>query len=51
MWDTEDQAAVEGDHQFYSHALGSFATLFRSPPGRDRYEIVYADQPAATLVR
>jgi heme-degrading monooxygenase HmoA len=51
MWDTEDQAAVEGDHQFYAEALGSFTTLFRSPPGRERYEVVYTDQRAATSVR
>jgi hypothetical protein len=51
MWDTEDQAAIEGDHEFYAQALGRFATLFRSPPGRERYQIVYAEQPTGTLVR
>jgi hypothetical protein len=46
LWETADQAAIEGDHQFYADALGAFATLFRSPPGRERYTVVYADQPA-----
>jgi hypothetical protein len=45
LWDTEAQAAVEGDH-FYVDALGRFATLFRSPPGRERYEVSYVDEPA-----
>jgi heme-degrading monooxygenase HmoA len=46
LWDTEAQAAVEADEQpFYAEALGRFATLFRSPPGRERYEVAYADQP------
>ncbi len=48
LWDTEAQASVEGDHQFYSDALSRFATLFRSPPGRERYEVAYVDEPAAT---
>jgi len=46
LWETADQAAIEGDHQFYADALGAFATLFRSPPGRERYAVVYADEPA-----
>ena len=46
LWDTADQADVEGGQQFYADALGAFATLFRSPPGRERYSVVYADQPA-----
>src|ERR1700693_3328750 len=46
LWDTEAQAAVEADEQpFYAEALGRFATLSRSPPGRERYEVAYADQP------
>jgi hypothetical protein len=49
MWDTEAQAATEGDHNFYGEALGSFATFFRSAPGRDRYEVVYVDEPTRTV--
>jgi len=45
LWETEEQAAVNGEHQFYGEALGSFATLFRSAPGRERYEVVYVDEP------
>ena len=47
LWETEDEAATElGDHQFYAEALGSFATFFRASPGRERYEVVFADQTA-----
>ena len=46
LWKTEEQAAIEGDHQFYGEALGSFATFFRSVPGRERYEVSYVDEPA-----
>ncbi len=46
LWDTEEQAAVEAEEQpFYAEALGRFATLFRSAPGRERYEVAYVDQP------
>jgi hypothetical protein len=48
LWDTEEQAAIEGEHDFYGEALGSFATLFRSAPGRERYEIAYVDEAAVT---
>lgn len=48
LWETEEQAAVEGDHQFYGEALGSFATFFRSAPGRERYEVVYREEPDRT---
>jgi hypothetical protein len=44
LWDTEEQAAIEGDHSFYAEALGSFATFYRSAPGRERYEILYSDE-------
>src|SRR6187399_374108 len=32
LWETEAQADVEADHNFYGEELGHFATLFRSPP-------------------
>lgn len=48
LWDTEEQAAIEGDHGYYEGELGRFATLFRSPPGRDRYEVVFVDEPVRT---
>jgi heme-degrading monooxygenase HmoA len=46
LWDTEAQADVEGDHHFYADELGRFATLFRSPPGREEYEVVLVDEPS-----
>ena len=46
LWDTEEQAGIEGDHRFYDVELGHFATLFRAPPGRGEYEVLLVDQPA-----
>jgi hypothetical protein len=42
FWDTE-QAADET--QFYAEQLAQFVTFFRSPPGRELYEVRYADAP------
>lgn len=46
LWDTEDEAATEAEHGFYSEELGRFMTVFRAPPGRDRYEVALVDEPA-----
>ena len=45
LWDTEAEADIEGDHDFYGEELGRFATLFRSPPGREEYQVLLVDQP------
>jgi hypothetical protein len=46
LWETEAQADVEADHHFYGEELGHFATLFRSVPGRDEYEVLLVDEPS-----
>jgi hypothetical protein len=47
LWDTQAQADIEGDHQFYGKELGHFAALFRAAPGREEYEVLYVDEPTA----
>jgi hypothetical protein len=49
LWDTQAEADAEGDHSFYSEELGRFTTLFRSPPGRERYEVVFVEDHASSL--
>ena len=45
LWETEEDAA--GDHgRFYDQQLEEYMTLFREPPGRERYEVAVADAPA-----
>jgi hypothetical protein len=46
LWETEEEAAIQGGDAFYGDALGRFATLFRAAPGRERYEVALADLPA-----
>ena len=50
LWEEEAQAATE-NQAFYGEALGSFATFFRAPPGRERYEVVYVEEPKGSAVR
>ncbi len=50
LWDTAEQAATS-DTGFYAHELGSFATFFRSPPGRDSYEVVFDEAFDAAAAR
>ena len=46
LWETEAEADVEGDHGYYQQELGRFTTLFRSPPGREEYEVLFVDEPS-----
>ena len=46
LWETEAEGDVEGDHGYYQQELGRFTTLFRSPPGREEYEVLLVDEPS-----
>jgi hypothetical protein len=50
LWESEQQARDDGEHGFYGEALQSFATFFRSPPGRECYEVVFVDEPNRSAV-
>jgi heme-degrading monooxygenase HmoA len=45
FWETEEAAEAQAGTGFYAEQLARFAAIFRSPPGRDRYAVVVADQP------
>jgi hypothetical protein len=44
FWETAEQAATD-EAGWYPSVLAEFTTLFRSPPGRDRYEVRVAVPP------
>jgi hypothetical protein len=44
LWETEADAAPSEE---YEATLQRYVTLFRSPPGRETYEVVLADLPPA----
>jgi heme-degrading monooxygenase HmoA len=50
FWESEAaaDAGLQGSRSFYAEQVEKFVTLYRSPPGREMYEVVVADAPAAT---
>ncbi|HEX4745723.1 MAG TPA: hypothetical protein VFU99_02470 [Gaiellaceae bacterium] len=42
-WETEEDAQAAAG--FASAALDEYVTLFRSPPGREQYEVAFAELP------
>jgi hypothetical protein len=42
FWETEESASAT---PFYVNLMTEFVTMFRSPPGRESYEVLYADAP------
>jgi hypothetical protein len=47
VWETEDAAAASAG--FATGLLDEFVTLFRSPPGREQYEVRFAEMPGVTV--
>jgi hypothetical protein len=45
FWETAEQADSSGDTGWYPHVLDEFVTMFRSPPGREHYEVKVAIAP------
>jgi heme-degrading monooxygenase HmoA len=48
LWESEEAATKSSAQTFYSEQLERYMTLFRAPPGRERYEVALADLPAFT---
>jgi len=45
FWETAADADVSGADGWYPAVLDEYVTLFRSPPGRERYEVRLAVPP------
>jgi hypothetical protein len=50
FWDSAETAAASAG-AFYDEQVAKFVTLMRQPPGREQYEVVYADDPAMLTVK
>jgi hypothetical protein len=48
FWDTAEAADASGTTGFYAEVLERYVTIFKSPPGRGRYEVAIAELPAPT---
>ncbi len=47
VWETEEAATAAA--AFATAALEQHVTLFRSPPGREQYEVVLAEMPGVAV--
>jgi hypothetical protein len=49
FWATEEEAeaGLSGARSFYLEQVEKFVTIFRTPPGRESYEVLVADSPAS----
>jgi heme-degrading monooxygenase HmoA len=43
------ESGLAGGRSFYEEQVEKFVTIYRSPPGRELYDVVLADAPAATF--
>ena len=48
FWDTPEAADASATTGFYPELLDRYLTMFRSPPGRERYEVQLAELATAT---
>ena len=51
FWESEEaaNAGIAGGRSFYSEQIEKFVTLYRSPPGREMYDVVIADTPVGAI--
>jgi heme-degrading monooxygenase HmoA len=47
FWATVEDAdsGIAGARSFYAEQVAKFATIYRSPPGRESYDVVLAEAP------
>jgi hypothetical protein len=48
FWTTAEQAASDQGTGFYAEVIERFVTLYRSPPGRESYEVKLSEFPTAS---
>jgi heme-degrading monooxygenase HmoA len=48
LWDSAEDADAGNDARWYSDVLEKYVTIFRSAPGRERYEVVFSEMPVGT---
>ena len=45
LWETEEAADASAPTGFYPQVLEKYMTIFASPPGREHYEVAFAELP------
>ena len=50
FWETPEAAEAAASTGFYADVLARYATIFKSPPGRERYQVALAELPSTAPV-
>ena len=48
LWASEEAAVAGVESGYYDDQVAKFVTLYRTPPGREHYEVVFAEVPGMT---
>jgi heme-degrading monooxygenase HmoA len=48
LWASEEAAAAGIASGYYEEQVTKFMAIFRAPPGRENYEVVFAEAPGMT---
>ena len=47
LWSSADQAAADQETGYYADVIERYVTLYRSPPGRESYEVMLSELPTS----
>ncbi len=50
LWSSKEVVESNMASGYYEAQLAKFATVFRSPPGREQYEVALAESPRAAVL-
>ena len=45
LWASKEAAVAGVESGYYDEQVAKFVSVFRAPPGRDNYEVVFAEAP------
>ena len=45
LWASEEAAVTGVTSGYYDEQVAKFMTVFRTPPGREHYEVIFTDAP------
>jgi heme-degrading monooxygenase HmoA len=45
LWTSEEAAVAGVESGYYDEQVAKLVTLFRTPPGREHYEVVFSEAP------
>lgn len=48
LWASEEAATAGVTSGYYDEQVAKFVLLFRAPPGREHYEVVFSEAPGVT---